>query len=126
VSAHLVGRKRGTEAPRPTFFFCLALALQALWVSSEREVRIVAIPGTEEAAKFAAKEYPAEFDATLPLPEIKTRPGTGKRYVSLFDESGTALPIKLVIVGPGDHQQERAQLARSKLSGAPVTISLVS
>jgi hypothetical protein len=34
---------------------------------SEREVRIVAIPGTAKMAKYAAKEYPDQFDATAPL-----------------------------------------------------------
>jgi hypothetical protein len=103
----------GVKTPEvaATQFLIGTTLLKGSGYSSEREVRIVAIPGTEKAAKFAAKEYPAEFNATLPLPEIKIRPGTGKRYVSLFDESGTALPIKRVIVGPGDHQQERAQLA---------------
>jgi hypothetical protein len=94
--------------------------------SSEREVRIVAIPGTEKAAKFAAKEYPDDFDATLPTPEIKTRLGTHRRYVSLFEGSGVTLPIKRVIVGPGDCAEDRAELARSRLDGVPVTISLVS
>jgi len=68
---------------------------------SEREVRIVSIPGTVETASHAAKEYPDEFDATLPLPDIKTRPDTGKRYVALFDSLGLQLPIKRVIVGLG-------------------------
>jgi hypothetical protein len=89
----------------------------------EREVRIVAFPGTAKAARQAAKEYPDQFDATLPLPEIRTRPDTGKRYVALFDGLGQRLPIKRVIIGPGARQEERAERARSMLGDVPVTIS---
>lgn len=90
---------------------------------SEREVRIVAIPGTAKTAKHAAKEYPDQFDATAPLPEIRTRPETGKRYIALFDGLGLRLPVKRVIVGPGSRQEERAELVRSMHSGVPVTMS---
>ena len=89
---------------------------------SEREVRIVAIPGTAKAAKYAAKEYPDQFDATVPLPEIKARPD-GKRYIALFDGLGLRLPVKRVIVGPGARQEERAERARLMLGDAPITMS---
>src|ERR1700730_2091613 len=90
---------------------------------SEREVRIVAIPGTAKTAKYAAKEYPDQFAATAPLPEIRVQPDTGKRYVALFDGLGLRLPVKRVIAGPGTGQEERADLARSMLGDVPVTIS---
>jgi hypothetical protein len=45
---------------------------------AEREVRIVAIPGTPTAAKHVAKQYPGEFDSAAPLPDIKTWPNTDK------------------------------------------------
>lgn len=90
----------------------------------EREVRIVAIPGTAETARHAAAQYPSEFDASMPLPEIKMRPSTGKRYVALFEGLGLRLPIKRVIIGPGTRQEERAERARSVLGDVPVTISL--
>lgn len=89
----------------------------------EREVRIVAIPGTAKMAKYAAKEYAREFDATAPLPDIRTRPDTGTRYIALFDSLDLRLPIKRVIVGPGAQQEERAERARSLLGDVPVTIS---
>jgi hypothetical protein len=97
--------------------------LKGAGYKSEREVRIVAIPGTAKAAKYAAKEYPDQFDATAPLPEIKFRPQTGKRYVALFDRLGLRLPVKRVIIGPGAGQEERAALARSMLGDIPITIS---
>lgn len=90
---------------------------------SEREVRIVAIPGTPTTAKHAAEQYPDEFDSAAPLPEIRTKPKTSKRYVALFSGLGLRLPIKRVIVGPGGRQEERAERARSILGGVPVTIS---
>ena len=75
---------------------------------SEREVRVVAIPGTEKAAKYASKQYPREFDTTLPLPKIRVHSDSGKRYVALFDDLGLNLPIKRVTVGPGARLEERA------------------
>jgi hypothetical protein len=91
---------------------------------SEREVRIVAIPGTAKTATYAAKEFPDQFDATAPLPEIRTRPETGKRYIALFDGLGLRLPIKRVIVGPGSRQEERVERARSMLGDIPITMSV--
>jgi hypothetical protein len=90
---------------------------------SEREVRIVAIPGTERLAKLAAKEFPREFDATAPVPSIKFRPNSDKHYVALFDGLGLRLPIKRIIVGPGARQDERTAFARSLFGDAPVTKS---
>jgi hypothetical protein len=90
----------------------------------EREIRIVAILGTAQAAKYAAKEFPAEFDATSPLPEIKAQLDTDKRYVVLFDGLGCRLPIKRLIVGPGENQQERAERAQLLLGDIPVSLSL--
>jgi hypothetical protein len=90
---------------------------------TEREVRIVAIPGTAKLALHAAKEYSRDFDAAAPLPEIKTRPDSDKRYVALFDGLSTRLPIKRIIVGPGGQQHERAAWARSILGDVPVTVS---
>jgi hypothetical protein len=90
---------------------------------SEREVRIVAFPGTAKMAKYAAKEYPDQFDATASLPEIRVRSDTGKRYIALFDGLGLRLPVRRVIVGPGARQEERAERARSILRDVPVTMS---
>ena len=97
--------------------------LKGAGYKSEREIRIVAIPGTTKAAKYAAQEFPDEFDATRPPPEIRSRPHTGKRYIALFDGLGQPLPIKRVIVGPGARQEERAERARSMLGEVPVTVS---
>jgi hypothetical protein len=93
--------------------------------TSEREVRVVAIPGTASLAYHTAKEFRREFDATQPLPEIRPRPEphSDKHYVALFSGLHLRLPIKRVIVGPGARQEERADWARSMLGDVPVTIS---
>jgi hypothetical protein len=105
-------------------FLAGATLLKGAAYKAEREVRIVAVPGTAKAAKYAAKEYPGQFDATAPLPTIRARIDTGKRYIALFDGLDLRLPIKRVIVGPGARQEERAERARSLLGGdVPVTIS---
>lgn len=98
--------------------------LKGAGYKSEREVRIVAIPGTTGTAQLAAREYPDQFDAAMPLPDIRARRDTGKRYVALFDSLGLRLPVKRVIVGPGARQEERAERARSLLGDVPVTMSL--
>jgi hypothetical protein len=105
-------------------FLAGATLLKGAAFKSEREIRIVAIPGTAKMVKYAAKEYPDRFDATAPLPDMRARPDTGKHYIALFDGLGLRLPIKRVIVGPGSRQQERAEQARSLLGDVSVTISL--
>jgi hypothetical protein len=90
---------------------------------SEAEIRIVAVPGTAAMAKYAAKEHPQQFDSTAPLPHIRRRPESGKRYIALFEGLGLPLPIKRVIVGPGAQQEERAKRARTIVGDVPITIS---
>jgi hypothetical protein len=106
-----------------TEFLAGATLLKSAVYKSEREVRIVAIPGTAKAAAYAAKEYPDQFDATMPLPGIRKRPNTGKRYIALFDGLGLRLPLKRIIIGPGARQEERAARVRSMLGEVPITIS---
>lgn len=96
--------------------------LKGVRFKPEREVRIVAIPGTAALAKHAAREFPKEFDASAPLPAVQTRTDTGKRYIPLFAGMGLRLPIKRVMVGPGSDQADRAVFARS-ICDAPVVLS---
>jgi hypothetical protein len=115
----------GVKAPEMAVmeFLAGATLLKGAAYKSECEVRIVAIPGTAKTAEYAAREYPNQFDATAPLPEIKARPDTGKRYITLFDGLGLRLPVKRVIVGPGARQEERAEQARAMFGDVSVTIS---
>jgi hypothetical protein len=67
----------------------------------ESEVRIVAMPGTQETVDVVKAEHP-EFNPP-PLKDILSRDskrGTLK-YISLFDGFDEPLPIKRVIVGHG-------------------------
>jgi hypothetical protein len=114
---------RVPEMMAVTEFLAGVTLLKGAAYKSERELRIVAIPGTAKLAQHAAKEHPAEFDTTMPLPDVLTRPDTGKRYVALFDGLGLRLPVKRVIVGPGPQQEDRAARARSILGDVPVTLS---
>ena len=91
----------------------------------EREVRIVAIPGSQSLSNQAAKEHPDDFKI-MPLPEVRTRPGTARRYVQIFETVGLALPIKRVIVGPSSRQEENAAFARSLVGNVPVSCSQCS
>ena len=89
----------------------------------EREVRIVAIPGSKTLSDLAHKEHPGEF-MTLPLPDVRLRPdGTQRRYIPLFEYLGLKLPMNRIIVGPSGNQSENAEFARSLVSGVPVTCS---
>jgi hypothetical protein len=89
----------------------------------EREVRIIAIPGTRPLSDQASKEH-ADFNVQ-PLPQIRTRPdGSHRRYVSIFDGlSDASLPIKRVIVGPSPRQAANAEYARSVIGNIPVFCS---
>lgn len=88
----------------------------------ERELRIVAIPGTKQLSDQAVKDHPQAFKV-LPLPPIHTRPDMSGRYVSVFEDLTVKLPIKRVIVGPSERQTENAEFARSIVGDVPVTLS---
>jgi hypothetical protein len=86
----------------------------------EREVRIVAMPGTATLAEYAKKEH-REFE-DKPLPDIQQRPPNGPLRIALFEGRDVKLPIKRVIVGPSRNQAEKAAAAR-KLMGESVAIT---
>ena len=87
----------------------------------EREVRIVAMPGTRELAEHVAKEYP-DFTLTS-LKTTHTIDGARgtKHYVILFDGIGIALPIKRIIVGPSRHQAENYERA-CRVAGSGIAV----
>lgn len=87
----------------------------------ERELRIVAIPGTAKLSTMALREHARVFKL-LPLPEMRTRQD-GRRYVSVFEDKPIRLPVLRVIVGPAAGAEERIALVRSLLPGVPVSVS---
>ena len=109
----LLGVRKPETAARD--FLIGSTLLKGAGFKSEREVRVVAIPGTAKLAEHAAKEYPREFDPSAPMPDIRTRRllNADKQYVALFDGLGLRLPIKRVIVGPGARQDQRASAGDS-------------
>jgi hypothetical protein len=87
----------------------------------ERELRIVAMPGTETLSAMALREHASVFKP-LPLPKIRAR-SDGRRYVSIFEGKPVRLPIVRVIAGPAAGADERIELVRSLLPGVPVSLS---
>lgn len=114
----------GTQYPEMAVpeFLAGSTLLKGVEFRPEREVRIVAIPGTKRLSEQAAKEHPQDFKV-LPLPEVLTRPGSTRRYTPLFDGLGLKLPLKRVIAGPGPKQHENVALARSLVGDVPVFCS---
>lgn len=71
----------------------------------EREVRIVACPITRKMIRQFQREDPELAIPKIPLKQQKVSP-SGKRYIELLGETSNALPIKRIIVGPGERQHE--------------------
>jgi hypothetical protein len=105
-----------------TEFLTAATLLKHQGFREEREVRIVAIPGTSPLLDQARTEH-ADFP-DRPLPEIRNRPQSDRRYIPLFDGFNVQLPIERVIVGPSRNQVGNAAFARDLLgSSIQVTCS---
>ncbi len=77
----------------------------------EREVRVVAMPGSQELQDRVNVES-GETDSR-PCKNVSIiNDKSGKRsYISLFEELTTELPIKRVIVGPSRNQEKNFELA---------------
>ena len=85
----------------------------------EREVRIVAIPGTEKLMARGLRTYPGRF-SKQPLPVVEKK---DKRFVTFFRDPAVRLPVKRIIVGPAEGTEERIALARKLRPDVPVTVS---
>ena len=85
----------------------------------EREVRIVAIPGTEKLMARGLRTYPGRFKRQ-PIPVVEKQ---DKRFITFFRDPGVKLPVKRIIVGPAACADERVVIARRLRPGVPVTIS---
>lgn len=83
----------------------------------ENEVRIVAIPGTQALSDATKAAFPEQFVERPILEPHKVGAGKGARsHVSLFSQTGRALPLKRVIVCPGPEQQARLDYAKVRIS----------
>ena len=76
----------------------------------ERELRIVAIPGTMKLMERGLRDYPDRFKRQ-PLPPVRPR-DDGLRYVTLFEQDKVRLPVKRIIVGPAPDANEGVALAQ--------------
>ncbi len=104
----------------PQFLMGSTLLKDAGW-REEREIRIVAIPGTEKLTKLGLKTYPGRFKR-LPMAEVEKR-DDGLRFLTLFGERKVRLPVKRIIVGPATGAEERIALARRLRPDVPAMIS---
>jgi hypothetical protein len=76
----------------------------------EREVRVVAVPGTQQMHHELKKEHP-----DVDTPAFKSVLKNECRRIVLFDSQSDKLPIKRVIVGPSRNQKENFEKARELL-----------
>jgi hypothetical protein len=102
-------------------FFLAATLLKHRGFAEEREIRIVAIPRSEQVIEDAgAKNLPT---GQPPLKEVYAT-GESKKYVALFESLDAVLPITRIIVGPGAKQEEDMEFAHALVSGqVPIMIS---
>ena len=115
-----LGGVRFPEMAVPEFLSGATL-LKGAYYRPEREVRIVAIPGTQRLSDRAAAEHPRDF-TVLPIPAARTRTD-GRRYIPIFEPLGVRLPLKRVIVGPSARQAEIAAKVAELVGDAPITLS---
>jgi hypothetical protein len=104
----------------PQFLLGATLLKDAGW-SEEREVRIVAIPGTEKLMKRGLKSHPGRFKRQ-PIPVIERR-DDGVRFLTFFRDRKVRLPVKRIIIGPAAGAEERVAIARNLRPDVQVTIS---
>lgn len=99
------------EAPDDGFqpFAEAATLLKHQGFREEREVRIVAMPGSERIRAVVAKEH-SDFQPAPIKPVIS--PPNGRRFITLFEALNERLPIVRIIVGPSREQDRNFQLAR--------------
>lgn len=114
----------GTRYPEMAVpeFLSGATLLKGVTFKPERELRIVAIPGTKRLSDRAVKEHPDSFKV-MPLPELRTRTDTTRRYIALFDALSLTLPLKRVIIGPSPNQAVNVACVKSLVGTVPVVPS---
>jgi Protein of unknown function (DUF2971) len=90
----------------------------------EREVRVVAMPGSQELQNRVNVESGETDSRPCKNVSVINDKGGKRSYISLFEGLTTELPIKRVIVGPSRNQEKNFELARTLLpKDLPVTKS---
>jgi hypothetical protein len=114
VSEALKGNREPSGGEGLEEFLAGATMFKHRGFHEEREVRIVAMPGSKELQTLKLHE-----DEKLRLRTLKTtsvpNERSGKRHISLFEGSDAILPIKRVIVGPSRDQQGKVAKVRDLL-----------
>jgi hypothetical protein len=104
----------------PEFLEGATLLKDAGW-RKEREVRIVAIPGTKKLMKRGLRTWPGKFENQT-VPAVEKRED-GVRFLTFFREPAVRLPVKRIIVGPAAGAEERVAFARKLRPDVPISIS---
>jgi hypothetical protein len=84
----------------------------------ENEVRIVAIPGTQQLSDRTKAEFPTEFLEKPIIEPIRKANASGKirGHIPLLRHTGS-LPLKRLIIGPGPNQDQRLAHAEDLVGG---------
>jgi hypothetical protein len=102
-------------------FLSSATAFKHQGFYEEREVRLVAMPGTQRAIDMmkGVKGFQPK-----PLKDIykAKRDGRDRHYISLFGKNFASLPLRRVIVGPSRKQDENVAIA-VKIVGNKIPVS---
>jgi hypothetical protein len=102
-------------------FLASATAFKHQGFYEEREVRLVAMPGTQLAAD-KMKGVKGFQPKALKAIHTDKRDGRDRRYISLFGKDFAPLPLRRVIVGPSRKQDENAAIA-VKIVGGKTLVS---
>jgi len=121
VSETLKGNKEPSGGKGLGEFLTGATMFKHRGFHEEREVRIVAMPGSKELqAQMLHEDEQLKLRPLKPIDFPDER--GGKRHISLFQGLEITLPIKRIIVGPSRDQQGNVSKARDLL-GSNISIS---
>jgi hypothetical protein len=87
----------------------------------EREVRLIAVAGTE-AAQDIMKNVEGYKPAPLKVPFTRDRNGSLREHIALFGSDFGSIPVQRVIVGPSRSQDQNVAIARD-IVGAGILVT---
>lgn len=120
IQSALSGNRDFTAAPVLLPFLASAIAFKHQGFHEEREVRLVAMAGTQLAAD---KMKGVEGFQAKPLKDVSKckRDGRDRHHISLFGKNFASLPFRRVIVGPSRRQEENVAIA-TKIVGTKIPV----